>query len=195
MAKTGIYIKPLAGVGTSNIANKSGDPQNITSYKAEIGAGISFKNLSVEAGIGYMKTGYMFEGIFFEENFLNPGSTSTINVRSNHFYIPVRAAYTINITRKFSVIPSIGTGLAISTDRSSTIESVDGGQTIRTWETSTKTDLYNLLGEASLYAGFSIGKLTIMAGPGYKRMLTNLNGYTPPIEYLITVDAGISYRL
>jgi hypothetical protein len=130
----------------------------------------------------------------FEEDFLNPGNTSNITATTNNLYIPLRAAYNINISKKLSIIPSLGVCLSHSPNRYSTIETVRNGQVINKRNIESGVDVKYLFGEASLYAGYSFHKLTIMAGPGFKRLLTALNGYGHNHEYLLTADLGIAYR-
>jgi hypothetical protein len=174
----GWYIKPSLGIGRTGLTSILGTgPEESIFLKGEIAAGNEIGKIRIETGLGYVNPGYEFKGLVFESG-IDPTTGqikyyTDIDYRFSYIYVPIRAAYQINIGGGLSIVPALGIAPSYNV------------------HTGRK---FGAFADAILLAEYKIGAISITAGASYKHMLSTVSDGGNERFSLLSGDAGILYH-
>jgi hypothetical protein len=116
-AQTAFYLKPTAGIGTSNSfvsgrPTQDGKSNNILAYNFHFDFSYRVNNFSINAGLGYMRTGREYQYVYAYIGAVSHPTTYHAEMNKlehyNHFVIPLSVGYSIRLSEKLLILPAIG---------------------------------------------------------------------------------------
>lgn len=211
-AQNGFYLAPLAGAGISNTQHRyttydnagiatSTHTSSIFSYNFRAGIGYRYKNWRFESGLQYMSNGYLMKDLVFGSGY-DP-ATGTIQsygsyrVRLNHIGIPLQVGYSIPLSRKLSLIPSVG---FITTYTFNGTYETNEGSSVRTGDWTKKSlDDYGRIsvwGQASLQLEYKVNqKISLFGGPSLQHQFFKDGGGLWKNPYNLHFNLGVKIGL
>jgi outer membrane protein with beta-barrel domain len=207
-AQNGFFLQPAVGLGFSNI--KEGDfpgkvnPEKVFAYSGEVGLGYHLKNIDLNTGIGYLRTGAMVPMTVTS----SPASSYAYTFNSYHYFyhitVPVGIAYRFRLTEKLRIAP--GASLALSYnlgEKNNAIQNGDQSMLVKMPgdEFDATYKRLSVFGTAKCHVEYSLKKnIDFIAGPSFCYMLTNM--YKVPAgapyisrqnNYALLLNAGVKY--
>ncbi len=217
-AQNGFYASASAGAGIAGANRSHSNPNNVpgvlnqsgvTGFNAKGSVGYRYKNWRLETGIQYLSTGYQLNNLTFSSDF-DPGKTLTIGtgkyqITYGHIGIPLSIGYAFPISKKLSLVPTLGILATYNTGASTWIK--EGGVE-RTGSLSGDNfkNSYNnlsLWGTAALHLEYKINdRISLFGGPSVQYMISNF--YKKPTNssiftagqrnYNLNIDLGIKFN-
>ncbi len=181
-AQNGFFLQPIASTGFSKtvVHNFGGQPdyKNVTSTNFSFGIGYKLNKWRFATGISYLRTGNSIDLTFATFDPLT-GTLTGIQHRTqcyyfHHLVVPVTAGYQLNLSRKLSLVPTLGAELSYNIDEKETLT----GYPDRTMSNESFNNNYHrvsLWATANVHLEYAVGKtLSIFAGPSAHVMLSNM---------------------
>ena len=210
-AQKGFYIKPVIGVGISDIdygrkyrdAYKPDDVSGLA-YKIMIMTGYQFSRWKLETGLGYLSVKNGYNNLIFIDPYTGamPTTTAYADVRyvSSYLIIPVQVAYSAPINKKFDVQPQLGLSLNYNFNtKASGSEFEMSGKKKLDYETiNLKYKTTELVGNAGIMLNYKLTKkMAISAGPSLIYFIANTENMAiyKSTLYCVMLDAGITLKM
>lgn len=186
-AQNGWFLQPYAGFGNTKIRNKYywgiGVLEKTFTYNGGFNVGYQARNISVSAGLAYLRTGSEQQATF-------PSGTPPYNVIGaekykfyySHILLPICESYNIKTGSKLAIIPVLGMAPAYNL---SEWQASPTKEKISREKFNNEYNNISLFGLAQISASFAISKyLSVFAGPSFSYMLTNM----------LRIPAGALYK-
>lgn len=217
-AQNGFYASASVGAGMAGANRRHYNPNNapgvldqsgITGFNAKGSLGYRYKNWRLETGIQYLRTGYQLNNLSFSSDF-DPNKTlitgtGKYRVTYGHIGIPLSIGYAFPLSKKLSLVPSLGI-LASYNTGASTWTKEGGTERKGTLSGDIFKNEYNSLslwGTAALHLGYKINdRISLFGGPSaqymissfYKEPSNNMNFTAAQRNYNINIDLGVKFK-
>jgi len=190
-SQEGAFLEPSIGLGITSKKDDypHEDNQNITSYNTQLLLGRRKNNWIFNIGLSFFRTGYStYSPRLIDPLFVNLPYVVVIS----NVAIPVKLGYELHISKKFSVVPSLGSGFTITTKMVSTNEEIPGGGTALSAHINTSGLFFN----AQTYVRYQLNsRFAFIAGPAFQYIPTRLNVDNFSQDYYtLTFNAGLQYH-
>ncbi|MGN6477572.1 MAG: outer membrane beta-barrel protein [Flavipsychrobacter sp.] len=184
-AQDGLYVKPMIGMGSSNLTFRTYNNMPsavkyypIKSYTYGLHVGYRLWNWDLSTGIQYLSDGQKYSIVFGAPTVPSLYDSGAITNRYRHLMIPLQVGYHIHVYKGFSIMPQIGAAYSHNMNRK------DRMKTQKADSKNTVTDQYfdinynrsSYFATAKLNIEYDLNELLGLNLSGaYYRMLTNFD--------------------
>lgn len=165
-AQKEFYFKPFAGIGSSGLYIKSKNQSggyvvpNSKSYYAGINLGLDTNHIRLETGLEFLTTNTNWRDDFWG---------STRNDMFVHILFPISVGYSLNLSKKVSIIPQIALMPSIYLLTKSRIDNItEDSKTEISFETNPYIRRINLFSKGAISIEYKLSdKLAISVQPSF----------------------------